>query len=320
MNFLQIIFSGLLSLVTLAPVSAFSQAYPSRPINLIVPYPPGGNTDIVARLYGQALSERLGQPVVLDYRAGGAGTLGMGIAAKAPNDGYTLVVGDLGSLVIAKFANPALGYMPEKDFAPIGLISVISIAITANPKSPANNMSEFIALARAQPGRLSYATGGVGTPGHLAMELLRSTAKIDILHVPFKGGAQGVTALIGEHVDLLADGAAFAQVKSGRLKALGVTGPRLPALPEVPSISESVGGFSFSNWYGILAPAGTPTAVVDRINKELRQIAEMPDIRDKLTALGQATRSSSSKELADLVRTETEKIAGIVKVASMKFE
>jgi tripartite-type tricarboxylate transporter receptor subunit TctC len=304
----------------LFPAWAAAQPFPSRPIRLIVPYPPGGNTDIVARLYGQKLAERIGQPVIFDNRGGAAGTLGLGAAAKSPNDGYTLSIGDLGSMVIAKFANPNVTYDPQKDFAPVGLVSAVSIVVTANPKSPANNIGEFIALARAQPGKLTYGSSGVGAPGHLAFELLRSMTKIDIVHVPFKGGAQAVTALIGEHVDVLADGAAFAQVKAGRLKALAVTGPRLPALPDVPGIGESVPGFSFTNWWGILAPAGTPPEAVGRLSEELRQIAALPEIGERLNSLGLAPQSSTPQQFADHIRTETEKVGRIVREAGIKFE
>ena len=304
----------------LLPAWAAAQPYPSRPIKLIVPYPPGGNTDIVGRLYGQNLSERIGQPVVIDNRGGAAGTLGLGVAAKSPNDGYTLTIGDLGSLVIAKFANPNVTYDPQSDFAPVGLVSTVSIVVTANPKFSASTFTEFLALARAQPGKLTYGTSGVGAPSHLAFELLRSMTKIDVVHVPFKGGAQAVTALIGEHVDVVVDGAAFAQVKAGRLKALAVTGPRLPALPDVPGIGESVPGFSFTNWWGILAPAGTPAEAVGRLNEALRQIAATPEVGERLASLGLAAQSSSPEQFADHIRTETEKVGRIVKGANIKFE
>ena len=304
----------------LVPAWAAAQSFPSRPIKLIVPYPPGGNTDIVARLYGQKLAERIGQPVIIDNRGGAAGTLGLGVAAKSPNDGYTVTIGDLGSLVIAKFANPNVTYDPQKDFAPVGLVSAVSIVVTANPKSPANTIGEFIALARAQPGKLTYGSSGVGAPGHLAFELLRSMTKIDIVHVPCKGGAQAATALIGEQIDVLADGAAFGQVKAGRLKALAVTGPRLPALPDVPGIGESVPGFSFTNWWGILAPAGTPPEAIGRLSNELRQIAALPETGERLNGLGLAAQGSTPREFADHIRAETEKVGRIVREAGIKFE
>jgi tripartite-type tricarboxylate transporter receptor subunit TctC len=298
---------------------ALAQPYPSKPVKLIVPYPPGGNTDIVARLYAQKLAERLGQPVVIDNRGGAAGSLGMGIAAKSPNDGYTLVIGDLGSLVIAPLANPGVGYT-QKDLAPISLLASVSIVVSANPKSPDNTFAEFLARARAQPGKLTYGTGGIGGPGHLAFEMLRSMTGVDILHVPFKGGAQAMTGLLGEQVDVVVDGTAMALVKGGRLKALAVTGPRLPALPEVPGIGETVTGFSFTNWWGILAPAGVPVEAVKRVNDELTAIATMPDVRDKLRDLGLAAQSGTPQQFGDFVRSEVDKVARIVKEAGIKLE
>ena len=303
----------------LAATQATAQAFPGKPIRFIVPYPPGGNTDIVARFYGDKLAERLGQPVVIDNRGGAAGTLGVGLAVKAPNDGYTIVIGDLGSMVIAPLANPAVPYT-YKDFAPVGLLADVSIVVSANPKSPDASIADFLARAKAQPGKLTYGTSGVGAPSHLAMENLKSMTGVDILHVPFKGGAQAVAALLGEQVDIVVDGAAMAQVKAGKLKALAVTGPRLPALPDVPGIGETVKGFSFTNWWGVLAPAGTPPEVVNRLNAELVAIAAMPDVRDKLRDLGLNAQSGSPQAFGDLMRTEAEKVARIVKGASIKLE
>jgi tripartite-type tricarboxylate transporter receptor subunit TctC len=304
----------------LCAAAAVAQTYPSQPIKLIVPYPPGGNTDIVARVFGQKLSERIGQPVVIDNRGGAAGALGMGIAAKSPNDGYTLVIGDLGSLVIGPIAKPDLGYNPQKDLAPISLVTSVSIVVSANPKSPISSFPDFLARARAQPGKLTVGTAGVGGPGHLALELLRSMTGIDVLHVPFKGGAQAIAGLLGEQVDLVIDGTAVAQVKAGRLKAIAVTGPRLPALPDTPGIGETVNGFNFTNWWGILAPAGAPAAAVSRLNQELTAIAALPEVRERLLDLGLSAQNSTPQQFAELIRSETDKVARIVKDAAIKFE
>lgn len=304
----------------ISPMLGMAQAYPSHAIKFIVPYPPGGNTDIVGRTFAQKLAERLGQPVIVDNRPGAAGAIGMAVAAKSPADGYTLVIGDLGSLVIAAFANPALPYNPQKDFAPLGLVTSVSIVVTANLKSPDNTIDDLLARARANPGKITYGTAGPGSPGHLAFELLRSLAKVDLVNVPYKGGAPAVTDLLGGQIDVVVDGAAFAQVKGGRLKALAVTGPRLPALPDVPSIGESVKGYEFTNWWGILAPAGTPPEAIRKINDELTAIAALPEIRDRLTALGLAAQSSTPRQFADHLRSETEKVDRIVKAAGIKFE
>ena len=299
---------------------ASAQPYPNRPIKLIVPYAPGGNTDIVARIFGQKLAERIGQPVVFDNRGGATGTLGVGLAAKSPNDGYTIVIGDLGSMVIANHAIPNRPYDPVKDFAPVALVTSVSIVVTVNPKSPSNTFEDILTRARAQPGKLTYGTSGVGSPSHMAMELVRSTAKVDLVHVPFKGGAQAVTALIGEQIDFLVDGAAFGQLKGGRVKAIAVTGPRLPALPDTPGIGETVNGFNFTNWWGFLAPAGTPIEALNKLSEEFRQIAALPEIRERLAGLGLAAQSSTPQQFADHLRSETEKIARIVKDANIKFE
>ena len=303
-----------------APLPASAQPYPSKPIRFIVPYPPGGNTDIVGRTFAQKLSERLGQPVVVDNRGGAAGSIGMAIAAKSPADGYTLVIGDLGSLVIAALSNPSLPYKPQVDLAPISLVTSVSILVTANLKSPDNTLDDVLARARANPGKITVGTPGSGAPPHLAVELLRAMAGVDLINVPYKGGAAAVTDLLGGQVDLVVDGTAFAQVKGGRLKALAVTGPRLPALPDVPSIGETVAGYEFTNWWGFLAPAGTPPEAIKRINDELTAIAALPEIRERLTGLGLAARSSTPQQFADHLKSETDKVEKIVKTANIKFE
>jgi len=304
---------------SLLPSLSPAQPFPSRPIKLIVPYPPGGNTDIVARVYSQRLAERLGQPVVIDNRGGAAGSLGVGIAVKSPNDGYTLVVGDLGSLVIAPIAKPGV-YDPAADLAPISMIASVSIVVTAHPSSPDATFAAFLARAKAQPGKLTYGTGGIGGPAHLAMELLRTMTGVDMVHVPFKGGAQAVTGLLGQQVDIVIDGTAMAQVTGGRLKALAVTGPRLAAIPDVPGIGEVVPGYMFTNWWGILAPAGAPPEAIRRINEELVAIAALPEVRDRLRELGLAAQGSTPREFGDLMRGEAAKVGKVVKEAGIKFE
>lgn len=304
----------------LSPSPLHAQPFPSKPIKLIVPYPAGGNTDIVARMYSQKLSERLGQPVVIENRGGAAGTIGVAAGAKSPNDGYTLVIGDLGSLVIGPLSKPDLGYDPMKDFAPVGLLATVSIVVTVHPNSPDKSMGDYLARARAQPGKLTYGSSGIGAPGHLAFEQLRAMTGVDIVHVPFKGGAQAVTGILGEQVDVVIDGTAMAQVKAGKLRAIAVSGPRLPALPDVPGIGETVNGFDFTNWWGVLAPAGTPPEVVRRLNAELVAVAALPEVRDRLRDLGLAAQSSSPAEFADRIRDETAKVAKIVREAKIKFE
>jgi tripartite-type tricarboxylate transporter receptor subunit TctC len=312
---------NLLAAATLlaAALPAAAQPYPSRPIRLIVPYAPGGNTDIVARTFGQKLSERVAQPVVFDNRGGAAGSLGMGVAAKSAPDGYTIVIGDLGSMVITGHTNPNRDYQ-LRDFAPVSLVTSVSVVVTVNPRSPLNSIAEVIAAARAAPGKLTFATSGIGSPNHLAIELLRSLTGIQMLHVPFKGGPQAITALLGGEVDVLFDGSAFALARGGKLKAIAVTGPRLPALPDVPGIGETVKGFEFTNWWGLLGPAGTPADAIRKLNEEFTAIAALPDIRERLTNLGLAARSGTPQEFGEFMRNETDKVARIVREANIKFE
>jgi tripartite-type tricarboxylate transporter receptor subunit TctC len=223
-------------------------------------------------------------------------------------------------MVVSSFANADTGYNSQKDFAPVGLVATTSLLVAVNAKSSINTFQEFLTAAKAQPGKLTFGSGGVGNPGHLAFEQLRSITKIDVLHVPFKGGAQATTALMSEEIDMVIDGSTFAQVKSGRLKALAVTGPRLPALPDVPSIGETVKGFNFTNWWGIITPAGTPTEALNRLNKELNAIAALPEIRERLKDLGLEAKSSTPRQFADHVRSETENVGLIVKDAGIKFQ
>lgn len=307
-------------LVLMPAVNAAAEQFPGRPVRLIIPYGPGGNTDIVARIIGQKLSERLGQPIVFDNRGGAAGTLGVGMAATSANDGYTLVIGDLGSMVIATYANKNLPYQPRKSFEPVGLVTTVSILLTTHPKFPAQTFAEFLALARANPGKYNYASSGNGAPGHLAFELLKTMAKIDLVHVPFKGGAQATVGLIGEQVDVLLDGAAFAQVRGGKLTALAASGPRVPALPDVPAIAESVKGFDFTNWWAIFAPAGTHSDVVKRLNQDLAAVTAMADVKARLVEMGLAAASSTPSELAAHLANETEKVGQIIEGAGIKFE
>jgi tripartite-type tricarboxylate transporter receptor subunit TctC len=318
--------TGLAAATTLSPWAssgalAQAGAYPNRPIKLIVPYPPGGNTDLVARLYAVPLATALGQPVIVENRGGAAASIGMSAAAKSPADGYTLVIGDVGSLCINRFAQPNLPYDPVKDFAPVSLLSTVSIVVTARPDFPASTFPEFLALARANPGKYACATAGAGTIGHLSLELLMSMANIQLRHVPYKGGAPALTDLLGGHVDLMIDGAALSQARTGKIKALAVTGERIGAMPQVPTIAESgVPGYRLSNFWGYLMPAGTPKDIVERISTEVQRIAVQAAVRDRLTEGGITATGSSPQVFSDLIRSENEKIGGIIKTAKITFQ
>jgi tripartite-type tricarboxylate transporter receptor subunit TctC len=303
-----------------SPVSAQSSSYPNRPLKLIVPYPPGGNTDIIARSYAIPLAEALGQPVVVENRGGAAGTVGAAAAARSAPDGYTLVIGDTGSFCIARFAYADLQYDPIRDFAPVSLLATISILITARADFPASSFQEFLAVARANPGKFTCGTGGVGSIGHLSLEMLKSMTGLDIVHVPYRGGAPAATDLMGGQIDLLIDGAALSIAKAGRVKALAVTGDRIPTLPDVPTVAEAgVPGFRLENFWGFLMPAGSPPQAIERLNAELNRIAVQPRIRSQLETGGFNAQGSTPDALAKLIKSTTDKIAEVVKTGNVKF-
>lgn len=294
--------------------------YPTKPINLIVPYPPGGNNDIVARAFAVPLSKALGQAVVVENKAGAAGAIGLGMAAKAPADGHTMVIGDMGTLCINPIANPALSYDPVRDFNPISTIAAVSIVITGRKDLPCSNLREFLSLAKANPGKFRCGTAGSGSIGHLSLEMIKSTTGVDVLHVPYRGGALALNDLMGGHIDFMIDGAAFNSAKSGAVKALAVTGARVSALPDVPTVAESgIPGFYFSNFWGFLMPAKTPAAAIARTGREIQKIAASPEVRSQLEAGGISVQASSEKEFAELIKRSSEQIGRIVKSAGITF-
>ena len=295
-------------------------AYPNKALTLVVPYPPGGNTDIVARAYANPLSKLIGQPVVVDNKGGAGGAIGAALAARAPADGYTMVIGDLGLLCINPIATPNLAYEPQRDFVPISTIATVSIVITGRKDLPVSNLREFLALAKAQPGKFRCGTAGQGTIGHLSLELIKSMTGVDILHVPYRGGALALNDLMGGHIDIMIDGAAYQSAKNGSVKALAVTGSRIPALPDVPTVAESgVTGFHFQNFWGFLMPAKTPAPVVARIGQEIQKIAAQPEIRAQLEAGGLAAQASTPQDFAQQIRRSSEQIARVVKSANISF-
>lgn len=303
-----------------ASSTASAQDYPTKALKLIVPYPPGGNTDVVARVFSTPLGERLGQPVVVDNRAGAAGAIGAAAAARSQADGHNLVVGDLGTLCINRLARADLPYDPVKDFTPVSMIATVSVIVTARNDLPVKNFRDFLALARAKPGQLKCGTGGPGSIGHLALEMIKNMAGIDVVHVPYRGGAPALADMLGGHIDLLIDGAAFSQAKAGKVRALATTGDRVVAMPEVPTIAESgIPGFHFSNFWGYLMPAGAPPLAVDRVSGELQRIAKVPAVRQQLESSGLAAVGSTPEVLGEMVRTSYDKIARIVKAANIQF-
>jgi tripartite-type tricarboxylate transporter receptor subunit TctC len=315
----------LLMLALCWPLLAFAQGWPAaKPITLIVPFPPGGNVDFSARLFASRLAERLKQSVVVENLAGAGGIVGVSKAAAAAPDGYTLLVGVDSPISIARFVTPsAVRYDSLRDLAPIGMLNAAPMIILAKPALEANNFAEFVKLARAQPGKLNYATSGVGTVLHLAMERVRTLAGIDIVHVPYKGGAQIVSDLIGNQIDtaMLVTVATLPQVKSGKIKALAVTtAQRAPQAPEIPALAESpqLQGFDMVAWTGLFAPAKTPATIIERLGHELNDALGSAEVGGKFEEQGAVLRRYTPAEFAQFLRKEQADYEAIVRAAGIK--
>jgi tripartite-type tricarboxylate transporter receptor subunit TctC len=266
-----------------------AQAYPAKPVRIIVPFPAGNTADIMSRLIGPRMTERLGQNIIVDNRAGASGQLGLELGARAPADGYTIVAGQGGNLVVAPHTYRKIPYDPLKDFAPIALSTTNFLGLVVHPSVPFRSMKDLVAYGRANPDRLTFASNGEGGFPHMTIELLRVMAGFTYLHVPYKGSAQIVTELIGGHVDAAIDGITgiTPHIRSGKLRLLGVTSPaRQPQFPDTPAIAETVPGYDSRGWFGYLAPAGTPRDIVVRLNEEINRAMSLPDVREKMNAVG----------------------------------
>ena len=303
---------------------ALAQAWPAKPVRLMVPFPPGGSTDIVARIVAQKLGERLGQSLVIENRGGGGGTIGTAIVAKAAPDGYTLGVASTSTHVVAPSVYAKLDYDPVKDFAPISLMAVSPYLLVVNPSLPVNSLKDLVALAKKQPGKLNYASAGIGSTTHLAMEMLKFASGTFMLHIPYNGNGPAGTALIGGQVEILFGSlpALLPHAKSGRARALAVGTPkRSPSLPDVPTVAESgYPGFDASLWLAIMAPAGTPQPILDRLHREIVSIVGAAETREALDKAGAEPLSSTPAELAAMIRDGVPKYAAIVKAAGVKPE
>lgn len=304
------------------PATLWAQStYPNKAVTMIVPNPPGGNTDILARIFSVPLAKALGQAVVVENRAGAGGVIGMTAAARAPADGHTLGLGNLSDLVVSRYAQANVPYDPAKDFVAVSTLAKVSIVVTCLPTFAAKSFQEFLALAKAHPGKYKCGTAGNGTMGHLCLEALKAAAGVDIVHIPYRGGAPALNDLLGGHIDLLIDGSALSQVKAGKLKALAVTAERIPVLPQVPTIGESgVPGFSFGNYWGLLMPIGSPEAAVTRIHAEIKRLLDQPDIRQQLENAGFAPLTSTPSEYGQALQKSYENIGQIVKKSKITFD
>ena len=303
--------------------AALAQDYPSRPIHMIVPYPPGGGTDIVARVITEPLGQALGQPIVIDNRGGAAGNVGTEVAARAAPDGYTVLF-TLSSHTINPKLYAKLPFDVEKDFVPIGLAANIPQILVAHPSLPASNVQELIAYAKANPGKLNFASVGTGSPGHIAGELFKLKTGVDIVHVPYKGGGPAVTDTLGGQVQLLfvSMPAAWQFVKAGRLKAFAVTSDKRSVVaPDIPTLAEAgVPDCVVNSWYGALAPAKTPPAVLAKLSAALAKVVQSADVKERLLLQGAEATSSTPQEFDALIRDELAKWDYVIRAAKIKPE
>ncbi len=299
-------------------------AYPAKPITVVVPYAPGGQGDVFARLVGERLARLLGQPMVVDNRPGASGALGARLVARAPADGYTLLLGQTGEMAVNRSAMKNPGYDSLADFRAVALVGNAPLVMAAPASAPFNSLGELLQLARSKPGSVSYASSGTATPGHLAAAALALATKTEMAHIPYKGAGQAITDLIGGQVQFFFSSASaiMSHVKGGRVKALAVSSPgRLAALPNVPTVAEAaVPGFDFSLWGGYFAPRQTPDSVVSRLNDEINKVLAEPDLRARFEAEGSAVEPMTAARFESFVRAEIDKYAKLVRTSGAQID
>jgi len=305
-------------------VHAGAQPYPAKPVRVIVPYPPGGGNDILGRLFAARLGERMGQPFVVENRPGAGTMIGTEAAAKSPPDGYTILLSSIATHALSPNLYSRVPYDPVKDFAPITLLGIAPTVLVVNKDLPAKDLAGLIALAKAKPGELAYASGGNGTPPHINGELFKSVAGVNLLHVPFKGGGAALADLTAGRVHVMLDTAASAMshVRAGRLRALAISAPkRTPEYPDLPTFAEAgLAGYETNAWYSMHAPAATPAEIVRRLNAELAAILKEPDIVNRFRQLSTDPVGNSPEEFAAFVKSELDKYARVIKAAGIKLD
>jgi tripartite-type tricarboxylate transporter receptor subunit TctC len=309
--------------LVLGETHAAEQSYPTRPIRLIVPFPPGGAADAVARIVATPLADRLGKVVIVDNRPGGGATIGADIVAKAQPDGYTLLYGTPGPQITNPYLMKKLPYDPDKDFAPITRIAVVPSVLVIHPSVPAKSVKELVAVAKARPGKINFASSGIGASSHLAGELFKMMAGIDIVHVPYKGSGPALQDLLAGNAQMTIDSLSvyLPHIKSGALRALAMaTAERSPLLPDVPPIADTLKGFNASPMNYISARAGTPRQIVDRLNAEINAVLKSPDVRDRLVSLGITAQGSTPEELASEIKHEQAVWKKVIEISGAKAE
>ena len=313
---------GLIALACLA-AAANAQPFPSKPIRIVVPYPPGGSGTIIARVLGDKLTQAWGQQVLVDSRPGASGMIGAELVAKSAPDGYTLLAGYTSEVAINVSLFKKMAYDPLKDFAPVALTGIVPMILLVHPSVPVQTVKDLIALAQRRPGEMTYASAGAGSPAHLAHELLNRSGKVTMVHVPYKGAAPALVDLLGGHVFTYFSGMppAMPHVRAGKLRGLAVsTAQRSQAAPEIPAVAETVAGFDVPTWFSLLAPAGTPREIVLKLNAETVKSLNDSAVKPKLAALGAETSSMNADEFAAFLKREVEKYARIVRESGAKVE
>jgi tripartite-type tricarboxylate transporter receptor subunit TctC len=312
-------------LLLLGAAAGFShaQTYPSKPIRMIVPGPAGGGTDIIARIVGEGLIKQFGQTVIIDNRGGGAGMIGTEAGAKAAPDGYTLLMAYAGVLTVNPSLFKNMPYDPVKDFAPVAMVAQVPAVLVVHPSLPVHSVAELVRLAKAKPRALNYASSGNGTSGHLCLELLKQMGGVDIVHIPYKGGAPAMADVLGGQVPVICNNLVevLPQVNAGRLRALGISAAsRSSLMPNVPTVAETYPGFEADTWFGVLAPAGTPAVIVDRLNESIRQIKESPQVKARLAQMGANAIEYTPTQFAAMIKREMEKWRKVVMNAGIRPE